>query len=130
MYFDPQRFFVGINANIASAGVGLLKAASILGDPSLKAVAQKQLDWIIGFNPFSSSTIVGVGHNQLPHMFGCTDAFRPGTPVLPGAVMNGLCGDREDRPYIIPHDTYNDREYWMPAVALTLWLMGAINQNG
>ena len=125
MYFDPQRFFVGVNANIASAGVGLLKAASILGDPSLKAIAQKQLDWIIGFNPFSSSTIVGVGHNQLPHMDGSI-AFRPPTPVLPGAVMNGLCGDREDRPYIIPYDTYNDREYWMPAVAWTLWLMGEI----
>jgi hypothetical protein len=124
----PKGFWVGVNANIALAGIGLLKAAAILDDASLKAIARKQLDWIIGFNPFSSSTIVGVGHNQLPHMDGSI-AFRPPTPVLPGAVMNGLTGDSEDRPYIIPYDTYNDREYWMPAVACTLWLMGEITMK-
>ena len=128
-FMVPEGFFLGVNANIALAGVGLLKAAAILGEPSLKAIAQKQLDWIIGANPFSASTIVGVGHNQLPHMDGSI-AFRPPTPVLPGAVMNGLCGNREDLPYMIPYDTYNDREYWMPAVACTLWLMGEITKNG
>jgi hypothetical protein len=56
-------------------------------------------------------------------------AFRPATPVLPGAVMNGLCGDKEDRPYMIPYGTFNDREYWTPAVACTLWLMAEISCN-
>jgi hypothetical protein len=130
-YFMPSypldRWFVGVNPHIASAGIGLMKAASILDDPKLRAIAQRQLDWIIGFNPFSSSTIVGVGHNQLKHMSG-TAAFSPGIPVLPGAVNNGLCGNREDQPYLIPYDTYNDREYWTPAVAHTLWLMAEISR--
>ena len=129
MVFNHERFFVGINANIASAGVGLLKAASVLGEPGLKAIAQRQLDWIIGLNPFSSSTIVGVGYNQPLRMINCCE-FSPPTPVLPGAVMNGLCGDKEDMPHLITYNNYNQSEYWMPAVAWTLWLMAAINQNG
>jgi hypothetical protein len=127
-FMYPEGWFVGVNANIASAGIGLMKAASILDDPQLKAIAQRQLDWIIGANPFSASTIVGVGHNQLPRM-DASIAFRPPTPVLPGAVMNGLCGDREDQPCMIPYDTYNDREYWTPMAAHTLWLMAEISMN-
>ena len=35
---------VGINSNIASAGIGLLKAAAVLKDDRMKAAAQKQLE--------------------------------------------------------------------------------------
>jgi hypothetical protein len=126
--FPADRWFHGVNPYITPAAIGLMKAASILNDPKLKAIAQRQLDWIIGANPFNCSTIVGVGHNQLPPMDGSI-SFRPATPVLPGAVMNGLCGDGEDMPYMIPYDTFNDREYWTPAVACTLWLMAEITMK-
>jgi hypothetical protein len=119
----------GINAQIAMAGIGLMKAASVLDNPALKTVAQRQLDWIIGANPFSSSTLIGVGHNHPPHYMGCTGAFRPGTPVLPGAVMNGLTGDYEDRPRFILQDNAIQSEYWTPPVACTLWLMAEINNK-
>ena len=125
MVSNPERWFVGINANIASAGIGLLKAASVLGDATLKATAQRQLDWIIGANPFCSSTIVGVGYNQPLRMIN-TYEFKPPTPVLPGAVMNGLTGDNADMPQLIPYNTYNQSEYWTPMVAYTLWLMGEL----
>ena len=53
-YFMPPRdWWVGINANLASAGVGLAKAARVLEDPQLQALAQRQLDWILGVNPLS-----------------------------------------------------------------------------
>ncbi|MDR0573933.1 MAG: glycoside hydrolase family 9 protein, partial [Tannerella sp.] len=89
--------------------------------------AQRQLDWIIGLNPFSSSTIVGVGYNQPLRMINCCE-FSPPTPVLSGAVMNGLCGDKEDMPHLITYNNYSQSEYWMPAVAWTLWLMSEITK--
>ncbi len=120
---DPE-WWVGINSNIASAGIGLVKAAGILKDEKLKAVAQKQLDWIIGVNPFNSSTIEMVGHNQPKHFPGST--FLPDVPVLPGAVLNGLGGDIADQPQKGDGD-WQISEYWTPMVAHTLWLMAEIS---
>ena len=128
-FMHPElHWWVGINANLASAGIGLLKASVILNDPKLKSIAQKQLDWIIGVNPFNSSTIEGVGYNQ-PIRFINGGEFRPATPVIPGAVMNGLGGDKDDQPYLILKNNYNQSEYWTPMVAYTLWLMGEITNN-
>jgi hypothetical protein len=123
-FMQPElSWWVGINANIASAGVGLMKAADILEDPKLKYIAQKQLDWIIGVNPFNSSTIVRVGYNHPKHFGG--SSFWPLTPVLPGAVLNGLGGDNIDKP-VIGTGNWQISEYWTPMVAYTLWLMAEI----
>ncbi|MDR3269621.1 MAG: glycoside hydrolase family 9 protein [Tannerella sp.] len=121
-----QSWWVGINANLASSGVGLIKAATLLNNRELKAAAQKQLDWIIGFNPFNSSTIAGVGYNHPVHFIN-EGQFRPATPVIPGGVMNGLGGDKDDQPHLILHNNYNQSEYWTPMVAYTLWLMAEIS---
>jgi hypothetical protein len=124
-FMYPEEWWVGINANIASAGIGLIKASYLLNDPKLRALAQKQLDWIIGVNPFNSSTIVGLGYNH-PDKFINSNEFRPETPVLPGAVMNGLGGDVADQPTIGDGD-YHISEYWTPMVAYTLWFMAEIS---
>jgi hypothetical protein len=124
-YFDqPER--LGINANLAAAGIGLMKAAGILNDPKLKDLAQRQLDWIIGVNPFNSSTIVMVGYNN-PKPFNSSE-FKPFTPLLPGAVMNGLRGDRADQPDI-GNGNWQVSEYWTPMVCYTLWLTAQISKT-
>ena len=94
-FMEPElEWWVGINSNIASAGIGLLKAATVLNDDRMKASAQKQLDWILGSNPFNSSTMLGAGYNHPPHFPG--SSFLPTVTVLPGAVLNGLGGDHDD----------------------------------
>lgn len=124
-FMQPElSWWVGINSNLASAGVGLMKASKVLNDPELKNLAQKQLDWIIGVNPFNSSTIAGVGYNHPKHFAGST--FLPSVPVLPGAVLNGLGGDTSDQPAIGDGD-WQISEYWTPMVAYTLWLMAEIS---
>lgn len=124
-FMEPElEWWVGINSNIASAGIGLLKAASVLKDDRMKASAQKQLDWILGSNPFNSSTMVGAGYNHPPHFAG--SSFLPTVPVLPGAVLNGLGGDPEDMPVIGKGD-WQISEYWTPMVAYTLWLMAELS---
>jgi hypothetical protein len=127
-FMHPElKWWVGINANVASAGVGLMKAAKILNDPKLKALAQRQLDWIVGVNPFNSSTIISVGYNQPRQFFNGTE-FRPATPLLPGAVMNGLGGNKDDQPNLITENNYSQSEYWTPMVAYTIWLMAEISK--
>ena len=124
-FMQPELdWWTGINANIASAGIGLLKAARVLNDPDLEFAAQRQLDWIIGVNPFNSSTIASVGYNQPARFLG--GGFRPFTPVIPGAVMNGLGGDNADQP-VIGTGIWQISEYWTPMVAYTLWLMAEIS---
>jgi hypothetical protein len=122
-----SNWWVGINANIASAGVGLVRASKILGDPSLRAVAQCQLDWVLGCNPFYASTVVGIGHNH-PPQFVNGNEFHPATPRLPGAVMNGLGGTADDQPFV-GDGIYNVSEYWTPMVSYTMWLMALLQRS-
>ncbi len=125
-FMEPVGWWTGINANLASAGVGLVKAADILKDKKLKALAQKQFDWILGVNPFNSSTMHGAGYNHPIHYSG--NAFLPGTPVIPGAVMNGLGGDPADQPDI-GDGNYHISEYWTPMVVYTLWFMAEMSKE-
>lgn len=126
-FMEPElEWWVGINANIASAGIGLLKAAAILKDDNMKASAQKQLDWILGSNPFNSSTMVGEGYNHPAHFPG--SSFLPTVPVLPGAVLNGLGGDHSDMP-VKGKGEWQISEYWTPMVAYTLWLMAELSSK-
>lgn len=125
-FMVPQDWWVGINANLGSMAVGMAKAAKILHDDRLRELAQHQLDWIVGVNPFNSSTMLGVGHNQ-PKLFVNGNEFRPPTPYLPGAVMNGIGGTMDDQPDI-GDGNYHVSEYWTPMVAYTLWAMEELGQ--
>jgi len=126
-FMQPELdWWVGINSNIASAGVGLLKAAKVLQDERMKAAAQKQLDWILGCNPLNSSTMLGAGYNHPDHFAGTS--FLPNVPLIPGAVLNGLGGDHEDMPVKGKGD-WQISEYWTPMVAYTLWLMAELSAN-
>ncbi len=121
-----ENWWVGINANLASAGVGLMKASRILEDRTLAALAQRQLDWILGANPFNASTMMEVGHNQ-PDIF-VTGEFRPATPRLAGAVLNGIGGTDEDMPDL-KEGSWQTCEYWTPMVGYTMWLMAELQQG-
>lgn len=124
-FMQPEgEWWVGINSNIASAGVGLYKAGIVLKDEKMKAAAQKQLDWIMGSNPFNSSTMRGSGYNHPKHFEG--SSFTPAVPLIDGAVVNGLGGDHNDMPYIGNGD-WQVSEYWTPMVAYTLWLMAELS---
>ena len=126
-FMEPNpSWWVGINAHLASTGIGLVKASRILDRPEYKKLAQHQLDWIMGNNTFNASTIIDIGYNQ-PFAF-MTDEFKPNTPLIPGAVMNGIGGTRDDQPDISP-GSYNTTEYWTPMVATTMWLMSELMRN-
>lgn len=136
MNLDARRvasgvpWWVGMNANLASAGVGLVQASNLLSDPELMRLAQRQLDWIVGVNPFNASTIMDVGRNQAPIYANSALSEAP-VPLIPGAVMNGIGGTRDDRPSLNrgpgdAPDKWQTCEYWTPMVGYTLWLMATL----
>jgi len=126
-FMQPElNWWVGINANAASAAIGLIKASALLHNKSLLSLAQRELDWICGSNPFNSSTIVGCGNNQPPAYQ--TTSFVPGIPAITGAVMNGIGGDHNDQPFK-GDGIWQVSEYWTPMVATTLWLIKEVEKN-
>lgn len=100
------------------AGLFLNRAGDITGNPECRAFAQRQLDWVMGCNPYDASAIEGVGYNQpLRGLFG---EFFPPTPQIPGGVMVGL------QPMSFDPKQYGNcgpNEYDMPQAGTALWLL-------
>jgi hypothetical protein len=106
------------NMSIMEAALFMNRAAEITGDKACRTVAQRQLDWVMGCNPFDASAIEGVGYNQpLRGLFG---EFFPPTPQIPGAVGLGL-QYRSFDPNLYGNSGAN--EYDMPVVGNVLWVM-------
>jgi len=122
--YRDDDWWVGINAHLASHGVGLSRAAKLLDRPELAHLAHRQLDWILGVNPFNASTVTGAGRNQ-PKLYR-TGEFTPPTPLIAGGVMNGLGGTAADEP-CIDAGSWQTCEYWTPMVAYTMWLMSELH---
>jgi hypothetical protein len=123
----PADWWVGVNAHLASNGLGLLQASRMLKDSAAALLAQRQLDWIVGANPFDASTISNAGRNQ-PALF-ITREFRPATPVIPGGVMCGIGGRNDDTPELAA-GSYHTCEYWTPMVAYTAMLLAELQISG
>ncbi len=70
--------------------------------------------------------MVGVGTNQ-PAQFRSRE-FNPTTPLIPGAVMNGIGGTPEDQPALNP-GSWQTCEYWTPMIGYTTWLMAELQRS-
>ncbi len=83
----------GHNAWLANAADDLVLASRALGESKWRHWAQRQLDWIAGFNPLDESMITGLGYRRFPVF-----SFYVGD--IPGGVINGFTGDEDDRPVL------------------------------
>jgi hypothetical protein len=120
----PSYWQTGNVAMVAGYGVALLYAADILEQSWLRKLAQRQLDWVLGVNPFAASMIIGSGRNQ-PATYPSLEMV-PQVPDIDGAVLEGPIGDEEDNPVAIP-GFYAVVEFWMPHQAWVLWLMAELS---
>ncbi len=94
------------------------EAARWLGENDLRELAVRQLEWILGLNPFSASGVYGEGYN-------CHPLYVGGSGQFTGAVPCGIksFGD-DDAPYW-PTATYCIyKEVCVHPAAVFLWLMG------
>ncbi|WP_434663460.1 glycoside hydrolase family 9 protein [Aeromonas sp. NJAU223] len=131
-FFMPHHnesgyWWQGENARLASLAAMTFSAASVLPQQRkpLQAFGQRQLDWILGQNPFNACMLAGHGINN--------PSYTAGYPNAPGGICNGITAGFDDEADIafIP-DAYKERldqnwrwgEQWIPHAA---WFALAIS---
>ena len=121
---DAAPWWQGENARLASlATAAQLASHHFSGDPEfekqLHSFAINQTNWILGLNPFDSSMLYGVGHNNPQYMFFDSWEFTN----APGGISNGITSgfkDEDDIDYNLTwHQTGADndwrwQEQWLP----------------
>jgi hypothetical protein len=118
--FPVAYQFRGFHAVI----MGKAKAAFILSrlfnDVALKDIATRQLEYIIGYNPFAMSTIYGDGYDY-PPLYGAY----AGDVV--GAVPVGIeTFENDDEPYFPMQNNCTYKEIWTHTTARVMWLVAEL----
>ncbi|WP_404840220.1 glycoside hydrolase family 9 protein [Aeromonas media] len=131
-FFMPHHnesgyWWQGENARLASLAAMAFAAARHFPQqsPLLMTFGQRQLDWILGQNPFNACMLAGHGINN--------PSYTAGYPNAPGGICNGITAgfDDENEVAFIPEE-YKDRldqnwrwgEQWIPHAA---WFALAIS---
>ncbi len=120
-------WWLGANCHYASNALALGWLARLRGDAGKPYVslAYRQLEWIVGANPFASSMMTGEGmRNPFPH-----SRF---VGLIPGGIMNGIAGNVNDEPILDLENTLDWRtcEYWSPHVAFYIWANSVLEGLG
>lgn len=95
----------------------LVNTAHLRNDLSSAQLATHQLEWIIGRNPFSQSTMYGEGYDFPP-------LYTPSSGDMAGALPVGIqTKEDSDIPYWPVQSTWTYKEVWVHPVARWVWLM-------
>ncbi|MGC4035375.1 MAG: glycoside hydrolase family 9 protein [Chitinophagaceae bacterium] len=95
----------------------LESAANLRGDLESAQLSEHQLEWIIGKNPFSQSTMWGEGHDFAP-------LYTPSSGDIVGALPVGIQSRGEDdAPYWPVQNTWTYKEIWVHPVTRWIWLL-------
>jgi len=124
VYFRPYQegnnWYVGESRELLdTAYEGVL--LDRLGFSEGRIIAENQVHWILGRNPYGVSTMEGVGSVFVPNYHHRYNAI-PGNPrgAVPGAVINGItrAWPDHDRPWLDmhpePNADYQSNEPWLP----------------
>ncbi len=123
-FFMPVRkqfFWQGLNAHLFSHALLLASAARDFNQRTWRDLAYRQVEWTFGDNPFGASLASGIGvRNPYPHS--------RYVGVIPGGIMNGICGNADDEPIL---DTtfrgdWRTNEYWSPHVGYFEWTQAVL----
>ena len=117
VWFD----FRGNSSVLLSEAKALSTAAQLRRDLDAEDLAQKQAQWIIGRNPFSSSLMYGEGYDWTPLY-----SVRSGQMV--GALPVGIeTKGYSDAPYWPTQICWTYKEVWTAPVGQWIWLMQDIS---
>jgi hypothetical protein len=126
-FFMPVRkqfWWQGLNAHLASHALLLASASRELQQPAWRDLAYRQVEWIFGTNPFGATLASGIGvRNPYPHS--------RYVGVIPGGIMNGICGNANDEPILDTSfaGTWRTNEYWSPHVGYFEWAQAVLESG-
>jgi hypothetical protein len=115
--FPVWMDYRGHFGTILPKALSLNNAAHLRGDLESAKLAQHQLEWVVGRNPFSQSTMYGEGYDFSP-------LYTPSSGDIVGALPVGIQtrGDN-DIPYWPVQSTWTYKEVWTHPVTQWIWLM-------
>ena len=107
----------GFHATLLSKAKAISMIASTFNNSTFREIAIKQIEWILGKNPFASSTMFGEGHNYHPLYVAFSRQMVGALPV--GIMTKG----EKDLPF---WPTYNNavfKEIWGHTTGKYLWVL-------
>ena len=109
--------FRGNYGTVLSQTAALAATAHLRGNFELAALAQQQLEWVVGRNPFVQSTMWGEGYDYAPQ-------YTAMSGDIVGSLPVGIQSHRNaDAPYWPAENCYNWKEVWVLPVGRWISLM-------
>jgi hypothetical protein len=144
-YEEKNEWYVGQNTMYLSQAWALYLVGDLLREPRAGQLADRQLDWVLGVNPFNLCMMEGKGSFNLPlyhHAYtGNSRRKLPGIPgqqrgAIPGAIPNGVARaeGQWDKPFLFfgvittlppAPPPMHTTEPWLPHNAYYLQAMAA-----
>lgn len=127
-YRDVNDWYVGDTSQRLEAAIDALYAHRLGAQPG-RAIAEQQVHWLLGCNPFGISYMEGVGSRFVAAYHHRYNAI-PGNPrgAVPGALINGMVRPwpHVDRPWLDlaaePNADYHSNEPWLLHNNRWLWV--------
>jgi hypothetical protein len=123
-YFMPVRkqfWWLGMTSHLLSNAFLLARAARTFQENSWRDLAFRQMEWVMGANPFGACLMTGEGmRNPYPHS--------RYVGLIPGGIMNGIAGNARDEPVLDTEYGFDWRttEYWSPHNAYYISAVSAL----
>lgn len=118
--FPVAYQFRGFHGVLMGKAKAAFLLAAMLKDKSLKAIATRQLEYIVGFNPFAMSTIYGDGYDY-PPLYGAYAGD------VAGAVPVGIeTFENDDEPYMPMQVNATYKEIWTHTTGSLIWLLAML----
>jgi hypothetical protein len=115
--FPVAYQFRGFHGVLMGKAKAAFLLSELLNDKELKDIATRQLEYIVGYNPFAISTIYGEGYDY---------------PILYGGYLGDVVGavpvgietfENEDKPYMPMQVNATYKEVWTHTTASVMWLL-------
>ena len=123
-YFMPVRkqfWWLGTTSHLECYAAMLAGAARAFGNGAYRTLALRQLEWVMGANPFGACLMTGEGmRNPYPHS--------RYVGLIPGGILNGIAGNARDEPILDTANGFDWRttEYWSPHNAWYEWAVSSL----
>lgn len=118
--FPVAYQFRGFHAILQGKAKAAFILARLFDNSELKDIATRQMEYIVGYNPFAMSTIWGDGYDY-PPLYG---AF---SGDVVGAVPVGIqTFENDDEPYMPMQSNATYKEIWVHTSARMMWLLAEL----
>jgi hypothetical protein len=109
--------FRGNNGTMLAENKAIAAAAHLRGNLELANLAERNLEWIVGRNPFVESLMWGEGYDYPPQ-------YSSMSGDIVGSLPVGIQSHRNaDAPYWPTENCHNWKEVWVHPVGRWIWLM-------